>query len=222
MKRLLSGLFAAAALLGCVFPSAHAAPESAPPAAVTSTQERGVVTAQPDAALVDGRLAMKVVAFNRTAAPASFGPENVEVYTAAGKRVELVSLEQLVKEVTANASGRGRSEHDPASYSGADISRNSAGEPDVGNYTGSRAPMSGVVSPQTHAASGAGSSPAVQQQIADLKAALLQPLSVAPKSAAGGQVVTQELKFKRKDDRTLRVVVDFNGERHELSFAAPK
>jgi hypothetical protein len=181
---------------------------------------------QPDAALVDGQLALKVVAFNRGDQPASFGPENVEVYTAAGKRVDLVSLEQLVKEVTASASssGRGRAEHDPSSYSGAAVNRNSAGQPDVGNYTGSHTPIGGGVSPQTQAtSSGRGADdPAVQQQIAALKAALLQPLSIAPKSAAGGQVVTQKLKLKRKDDRTLRVVVDFNGERHELGFAAPQ
>jgi hypothetical protein len=83
--------------------------------------------------------------------------------------------------------------------------------------------MNDVVSPHTRAtSSGRGAEdPAIQQQIADLKAALLQPLSIAPKAAAGGQVVTQKLKLKRQDDRTLRVVVDFNGERHELSFTAP-
>jgi hypothetical protein len=142
MKRATSGLIAAALLLGHVFPCAVAAvpapaPEAAP-AAVTSAKDRGVVSVQPDAALTNGQLALKVVAFNRGNEPASFGPDNVEVYTAAGKRVDLVSLEQLVKEVTASApsNGRGRVEHDPSSYSGAGVNRNSAGQPDVGNYTG--------------------------------------------------------------------------------------
>jgi hypothetical protein len=63
--------------------------------------------------------------------------------------------------------------------------------------------------------------PKLQQQVAALTAAILQPVSVAPASAAGGQIVTQKIKFGRKEERSLRVVVSFNGEQHEFSFAAP-
>ena len=42
---------------------------------------------------------------------------------------------------------------------------------------------------------------------AALSAAILQPVSVAPASAAGGQIVTQKIKFGRKEERSLRVVV---------------
>jgi len=61
----------------------------------------------------------------------------------------------------------------------------------------------------------------LQQQIADLSAAILQPVQVAPAAAVGGQVVTQKIKFGRKEERSLRVVVEFNGEQHEFAFAAP-
>jgi len=52
---------------------------------LTSTKDHGVVSLQPDSALSDGRLVLKVVAFNRNRDVASFGGEDVQVFTAAGK-----------------------------------------------------------------------------------------------------------------------------------------
>ena len=63
--------------------------------------------------------------------------------------------------------------------------------------------------------------PKVQQQIATLSAAILQPSPVAPSATVGGQVVTQKIKFGRKEERALRVVVELNGEQHVFEFAAP-
>jgi hypothetical protein len=207
-------------LLVLVQAVAHAdtSPEVAP---VTSTKERGVVSVQADPELSDGRLVLKIVAFNRAREPASFGPDNVAIATAAGQRIELLSLEQLVKEVRAGGKRGSRVEHDPGSYSGAAIAHNSAGQPDVGTYTGANMPMNGGISPQTAAAQGGTAGPELQQQIASLEAAVLHPLTIAPGAAGGGQVVTQKLKLKRKDDRTLLVAVDLNGEHHELKVTAP-
>jgi hypothetical protein len=61
----------------------------------------------------------------------------------------------------------------------------------------------------------------VKAQIEALNAAILQPKTIAPASAGGGQVVTDKLKFGRKDERALHVTVDFNGEQHEFNFAVP-
>jgi hypothetical protein len=155
----------------------------------------------------------------------SFGPENVGISTASGQLVELLSLEQLVKEARAAGGRAARVAHDPANYSGAGISRNSAGQPDVGNYTGSQTPIGGGVSPHTETATGARSGTedaALQQQIASLEAAVLHPVTIAPGAAAGGQVVTEKLKLKRKDDRTLLIAVDLNGEHHEIRLVAPR
>jgi hypothetical protein len=193
-------------------------------APVTSTRERGVVSVQAEPALSDGRLLLKVVAFNRTKEPASFGPQNVVMTTASGQPVELLTLEQLVKEARAASGRSARVEHNPGSYSGPAISHDSAGKPDVGNYTGSNAAMSGGISSQTQAATAVGGveDKGLQQQIASLEAAVLQPVTIAPGAAAGGQVVTEKLKLKRKDDRTILVAVDLNGEHHELEVMAPR
>jgi hypothetical protein len=63
--------------------------------------------------------------------------------------------------------------------------------------------------------------PQLQQRIDALNAAILHAQSIAGASAAGGQIVTGKIKFGRKDEHALRVVVDFNGEQHEFDFAVP-
>lgn len=204
----------------------HAVVSAVTPDALTSTKDHGVVSVQADPKLSDGRLVLKVVAFNRTRDVASFGGEDIEVYTAAGKRIALLSLEQLVAEARGGppAERGARVDHNPANYSGPAMSRNSAGEPDVGTYTGSQTPVGGGISPHTRSstpARPAKEDPAVEQYVAALQAALLRSQTVASGGSAGGQVVTEKLKFRRKDDRTLRVVVDFNGEHHEFNLPAP-
>jgi hypothetical protein len=54
-----------------------------------------------------------------------------------------------------------------------------------------------------------------------LNAAILHTQAIAAASAAGGQIVTEKIRFGRKDEHALRVVVDFNGEQHQFDFAAP-
>jgi hypothetical protein len=190
---------------------------------LSSTRDHGVVKLVSDPTLVGGRLMIKVVAFNRDRAPASFGPDNVKVFTAAGQPVLLVPLEKLEAEAHASNSSRGDRSVDVFGAGGSPVTgRDAAGRPDVGNYTGGSSSMGVTFSSREHRPVDSGADDAkVQQQIADLRAAILQPLTVAPASAAGGEVVTQTIKFGRKEARALRVVVDFNGEQHEFNFTAP-
>jgi len=198
------------------------------PAPMTSTKDRGVVSIVPDAVLSQGRLVLKVVAFNRTRQPAAFGAADVKILTAAGNPVGLVSLDQLIAEAT-KASGskrRGSSvEHNPADYSRPQLpaGESAAGEPDVSGYTGAGNPTSGVVS--THTNVGTNESPAdarLRGEIDALRAGILQSTLIPSASAAGGQVVSEKLKFARKEERALRVLVDFNGERHEFTVVPPQ
>jgi hypothetical protein len=192
---------------------------------LSSTKDHGVVKVMADPTLAEGRLVLKVVAFNRTTAASSFGPENVKVFTAAGQSIPLMTLEQLVRQ-TREAAGVSDTNRKPSvdtfGTSGPNITHDMAGRPDVGNYTaGSNSMGTGVSTHGPRANPVKGDDPKLQQQIAALTAAILQPVSVAPASAAGGQVVTQKIKFGRKEERALRVVVEFNGEQHEFSFSAP-
>jgi hypothetical protein len=63
--------------------------------------------------------------------------------------------------------------------------------------------------------------PLVQQQVDALKAGILQTATVEPGKATGGQVVTEKIKFSRKEPKVMHVVVDFNGEQHQFDFEAP-
>jgi hypothetical protein len=221
----------AMALVVCVVTQAAfgATPAASAAVNVSSTKDRGVVSIVTEPTLSDGRLIMKVVAFNRRPEPATFSDADVKVFTAAGKPVALFSLNDLIADAkrAGGVSSGTATDHDPSFYSHPGIATNGvggAGEPDVAGYTGANNPTSGVVSSHTHATSGAHdaqSAAKLQESIANLKAAILQPMAVGPAAAAGGQVVTQKLKFSRKESHALRVVVEFNGEEHEFSFDAP-
>jgi hypothetical protein len=229
MKHILSAmlLFAACALAQTAVCATQTS--AAATTGLSSTKERGVVSIVTEPALSDGRLILKVVAFNRKREPASFSDANVKVFTAAGKPVALIPLEQLIGEAKqAGAPSRqAGNEHDPSYYSHPGIATNGvggAGEPDVGGYSGANNPTSGVVSSHTPTSTtrrGQPADPQLAGRIASLQAGILQPLTIAPASAAGGQVVTEKLKFARKEARALRVVVDFNDEQHEFEFEAP-
>jgi hypothetical protein len=214
MKILLAMVIAV--LIGNVAPAA----ESVVLEGLTSTKERGVVKVQADPTLSEGRLVLKVVAFNRTTTPSSFGPDNVKVFTAAGQAVPLMTLEQLVQETRASVPGG--STVDTFGTSGPTMQHDAAGRPDVGNFTGGNGSMAGSMSSRARRPDAAkGDDSKMQQQIAALSAAILQPSPVAPSAAVGGQVVTQKIKFGRKEARALRVTVELNGEQHVFEFAAP-
>src|SRR5439155_14626127 len=99
----------------------------------------------------------------------------------------------------------------------------SLGRPDVGGYTGGNDNMNGIGAAQARMTAGKGGKddPKVQEQIASLNAAVLHNLTIAPAAAAGGQIVTEKVKFGRKEAHDLHLVVQFNGEQHEFNFAAP-
>jgi hypothetical protein len=189
---------------------------------LSSTRDHGIVKVVPDEKLADGRLVLKVVAFNRDHAPAAFGPESVRVFTGSGQQVALMSVEQLVKEVRGSRGDRLPRAVDVFGSSGPLVGRDEAGRPDVSNYTGGSNSMGSTISTrEQRQPDGGGDDAKVQQQVAELQAALLKPVTIEPSEAAGGQVVTQKVKFGRKEERALRVQVDFNGEQHEFNFAAP-
>jgi hypothetical protein len=216
MKRTFSIGFAAVLLAGV---AAAAVTEG-----LTSTKDHGVVSVMSDPTLADGRLVLKVVVMNRTQTTASFGPEDVKVFTAAGTPVKLMSLDQLVQEATAAAGGEADTVvHGPIVHSGPIMGHDASGRPDVSGYTGGNDRMNGMDVTQTRTASrkAVKDDPKLQQQIASLNAAVLHNLTIAPAAAAGGQIVTEKLKFARKEAHDLHLVVEFNGEQHVFDFAAP-
>jgi hypothetical protein len=189
---------------------------------LTSTRDHGTVSIMSDPVLSDGRLILKVVALNSTSAPSQFGPADIVITTAADKPVGIVSLERLIANVT-GAKAPPADTHNPGSYSGPVMGHDANGKLDVSNYTGGTTSPD-TISPHTQATnveSARKQDPATQAQVDNLKAAILQPMTIEPAKAAGGQVVTEKLKFGRKETAALKVVVQFNGESHEFAFDVP-
>jgi hypothetical protein len=221
MKRTLSIgfatiLLACQAIVSTAFAGAATVTEG-----LTSTKDHGVVSVMSDPTLADGRLVLKVVAKNSAQAAARFGPENVKIFTAAGAPVKLMSLEQLVAEARAAAGdGSASLAQGPISHAGPSMRHDSFGRPDVSGYTGGNDSMNGI-SQRVTTSKAVKDDPKLQEQIANLNAAILHDLTIAPAAVAGGQIVTEKLKFARKEAHDLHVVVDFNDEHHEFDFAAP-
>jgi hypothetical protein len=208
-------------LSGAAVTSAIAATATSQTASVglTSTLNKGIVSIMTDPTLAGGRLIIKVVAHNPTAEPKILSAADVHVFTAAGKPVPVLGLDQLIAEVSGATDSRSR-DHQSSNYSRPQASTSATGELDVTGITGASDAVGRTVSTQSsgHAAA---DDPAVQQQIDGLKAGILQSVTIAPGTAAGGQLVTDKIKFPRKEEKALRVVVDFNGEQHEFNFEAP-
>jgi hypothetical protein len=190
---------------------------------LSSKKDKGTVSILVNPALADGRLMFKVVAYNQSKEAVTFGDANVKVATLNGRPVALVTLDRLIAEAGGDRSSVGSVRHDPANYSGPSISQDMTGRPDVSGMTGSSGSINGNISPHTDssASRSAASDAAAQAYIDGLKAAILQPQTIEPSKVAGGQVVTEKLKFSPNDERALHVVVDFNGEAHEFDFAVP-
>ncbi len=189
---------------------------------LTSTKEHGVIKVVPEPELADGRLVMKIVAFNRDRAPADFGPDSIKVSTSAGKQVPLMSMEDLAAQVRRAQQPRLPNAVDVFGTSGPAVAHDEAGRPDVGNYTGGSNSMgSRITTRERSPETASNDAPKVQQEIAALESAILKAQTIAPSSAAGGQIVTQKINFGPQEQHALRVLIDFNGEQHEFNFAAP-
>jgi hypothetical protein len=187
-----------------------------------STRDKGIVSIMTDPVLAGGRLVLKVVALNQTPQPAPLRAEDVHVFTAAGRPVPVMTLDALIAEARGERHSGNTAMHQSSNYSRPQTSTSRTGEMDVSGITGASNPIGGTLAEQKVRRSGdAEDSPAVREQVEALRAGILQTVSVEPGKATGGQLVTEEIKFSRKEEKVLRVVVDFNGEQHEFNFEAP-
>ena len=179
--------------------------------------------------LNDGRLVIKIAAMNGTAAPVPFGPGSVSISSVAGQPIALSSLQKLINNVRLAAGMKPEavpfSTPTAGAYAAPQMQVNSAGQADVSNYTGGSAIGSEEAIRQSNTLSQR-SKPSIDRktadaQIATLKQAILQNTTIAPGQIAVGQIVSEKLKFKKDEDRTLHLVVHIAGDAHGFTIAAP-
>jgi|tagenome__1003787_1003787.scaffolds.fasta_scaffold20985312_3 hypothetical protein len=179
--------------------------------------------------LNDGRLVIKVAAKNGTAAPVPFGPGAISISTVAGQPIALSSLQKLINDVRVAAGMKPQAAPLGAPTAGAyaapQMQVNSAGQADVSNYTGGSAIGSDEYVRQSNRPS-PGSKPSIDRktaetQIAALNQAILQDGVIQPGQIAIGQVVSEKLKFKKGEDRTLHLRVRLADDEHGFTLVAP-
>jgi hypothetical protein len=232
MKKTLltTAAIAFAVLTSLQLPKGAYAEDAAP---IKSTRSHGVIVLAPEKSLTDGRLVMRVVAYNGGNDPVQLTAASIHVATTAGAAVALLSLEQLVKEV--QDSKKAKATRTPAAGEvlpgkfGRDTGsamRDSTGNVvkgvngGVNTSVGDQVPYA-IPRETAPAKETKESAAAAQQQIAELKTGILQTLTIQPRAAAGAQIVTDKLKFEPSEERVLHVTVDFNGEQHELRVPVP-
>ncbi|CAN5343407.1 hypothetical protein BH10PSE3_BH10PSE3_26450 [soil metagenome] len=185
-----------------------------------STLQGGVISIKADPVLSNGRLVLRVVAFNKGGAPATLSSADIKLYTSANQPVALLSLDQLIAEISSPPEKPAGS---ATGYGGQAMATGQDGRLDVSGFSGANQTVAGGLSSQVQAQIGASRklSKADQAQVDGLRAGILQSVEVAPNTAAGGQIVSEKLKFDRDAPRELKMVVRFNGEKHGFIFGAP-
>lgn len=203
--------------------TAFAAPATSQTASlgITSTRGAGAVSVQTDPVLSNGRLVMKIAAHNSSDKEAELTSTAVQVFIGANKPVAVLTLDQLIAEARGGPSAERsmNSAHQSSNYSRPTTTTTSSGELDVTGVTGASDAIGRSVSERSGARPPK-TDPATEAYVEALRSGILQSVQIAPGKAAGAQVVTEKLKFTRKDPRVLRVVVAFNGESHEFEFEA--
>jgi hypothetical protein len=212
-------LFCTAIVLASPLAGAPVAPQVA-----DSKLAHSSVSVAVDPQLNDGRLVLKIAAQNRMAAPVSFGPGSITISTIGGQPIAISSLPQLINDVRRAAGMKSESAPGEAPTAGAYASRaapgaqDGSGRMDVTGYSNSSAVGSNEAIRW--------SKPTIDRktadaQIAALKQAVLQDQTIAPGQIAVGQLVSQKLKFKKGEDRTLHLMVRIAGDEHGFTLAAP-
>lgn len=204
-------------------------------AVLMSRKEHGAVRVAPSATTFgEERPSLVVVAFNDSSGGANLGAENVQVFTASGGSVRVFTYEQLVKEAKNAAAWQAFA----VALSGA-ANAYAASQPSTtytngsiygrGGYTGfgattttynpANAALANSINQARTDRSIAQIGATLDATITDLKDNMLRTTTIAPGEAFGGRVVFAKPKFEKDGARTLRVVVKFNGDEHEFTFA---
>ena len=216
-------------LCAAILLTSPAAAAPAAPAIAESKLSHSSVSVAVDPQLNDGRVVIRIATKNATTAPVAFGPSSVSVAKPTGEAIALSSLQKLIDDVRVAAGMPAEAAPGQAltagAYAAPQIQVDGAGHPDVSGYTGGSAVAPGAIVSRTKQPSPKSkpsiSRAAAEAQIAVLKQAILQDTTIQPGQIAVGQIVSEKLKFKKGEDRTLHLRVTIAGDEHGFTIAAP-
>ena len=217
METVMKNTFAislAAAMLGALGLGGACA-ASAP---LTASNARAEVVILPEPLRPGGELIMKIVALNRTHHTQTFGPADIRITTARGTAVPLMSLAALLAQTRghADASG-GTHSYEIASSEGPTVTYDRSGQPNLQNFAGGDTEDTQIASQRRRSGS---ERRTLQRQRANLKAAILQPMRIAPGQVHGGEVVTRPVRFGRHEPHSVHVDVAFAGAQYTFTIQA--
>lgn len=217
-------LLIAVALLVALTP---ATPAAAQGAMAESAKPNSSISVAVEPALSDGRLIVKIAAQNRSAAAVPFGPASVAIAKAGGASIPTIPLAKLIEDVRFAAGAvapPAGGVPSSSAYSAPQLNVRD-GRVDPTGYTGgSTIGRDEVIRRTGRRADGKKPSLSMDEanrQIAALQLAILQDKLLQPRQVAAGQVVSEPLKFKKGEDRTIHLWVRIAGDEHSFTLAAP-
>lgn len=219
--------FRAACSAMLVAASLSAAAPAAAQALAESKMAQSNVSMLVEPQLSDGRLVVKVAAKNLGGSSVTFGPSSIGIAKPDGQAIAIYPLASLVDDVRLAAGLPPASTPQNAPRPGAyaapqQVTRD--GKMDVTGFTGGstigrdeyvRRSNSNKSKPAITAAD-------AEAQIAALKQAILQDSTLGGGQVAAGQIVTEQLKFGKNEERTLHLRVRVGSEEHGFTIEAPK
>jgi len=224
MKKHIS-LVASAALAAAVLPPSS--PARAQSVAESKLPQSNVsVLVEPR--LSDGRLVIKVAAKNLGTSPVPFGPTNVGVARPDGQAIAIYPLSSLVEDVRLAAglspATASRTVPTHGAHAAPRPTTTDGGQMDVTGFTGGSTVGGDEYVRQSNRRKSKPtiSSVEAEAQIAALKQVILQDSTLQPGQIAAGQVVTEQLKFAKGEDRTLHLRIRVAGDQHDFTIQAPK
>jgi hypothetical protein len=176
--------------------------------------------------LNDGRLVFKVAAQNRGPAAVAFGPSSVSVSRPDGRAIAIMSLRQLTNDVRLAAGMPAEKSTGTGPTSNAYATPQATfrdGRMDVTGYTGGSA-VAGeeyVRGNKARSVQPSLSKAEAESQITALKQAILQDTTLQSGQLAAGEIVSEKLKFKKGEDRTLHLRIRVGAEEHGFTIEAP-
>lgn len=203
-------------------------------AVIVSKKENWVVGVAPTSTAFEGRVVLRVVAFNDSEANGNFGIENVRVFTSSGKIVRVFTYDQLVKEAKNKAAWQAFAVAMAASANAYAASQpatiNSYGTAYGANGTLNYSSTSTIYNPANTALTNSINQSQTRSNInqitesldatlSGLGSSILRTTTIEPGNSFGGNVVMDRPVFAADEDRTLRVIVSFDGEEHEFKFS---
>lgn len=177
--------------------------------------------------LNDGRLVLRIAVKNLGRAPIAFGPSSISIAKPSGEAIAIYPLASLINDVrmaAGMAPATATTAPTQGAYAAPQQNVRDGGRVDVTGFTGGQAVGGDEYIRRSKSSSKTRPSigkAEAEAQITALRQAVLQDQMLQANQIAAGQVVSEQLKFRKGEERTIQLRIRVGGDEHGFTIAAP-